>query len=561
MRRLWHAAAAAVVVGLSVLVPAAPASAAPGDLCTPKEWFKPKNFARCADGLKDEAAERVQCLNAPTPTDPASGFAGWTSTQPDAGLYAEGVAGMYTRYGAGGYGLSLYDITCAGAVTHGFDKGVSKLASGMFALAGAEVGVSDLLRGYASSPSDTWAWADDPVNDVAGGFYELVFHPLGGLVLLATGAWLIWTARKAGKLAHAMRLAGWMLLVMLVTTAIGKSPIATVHIADEAAGGFAAWAQSTVGPPAQTATDSQCVLDDPKACQDHRSPALRASDTATETLLYRNWLRATLGDADSPVAQQYGLALYDARTLSWDEAATIKAKPDLRPTIVASKQRQWMKVAAQIKAEDPAAYEHLRGVHPETRLAAAFAALVSTTVFTLFDVFAALMVLWGFLVFRWVVAVLPFLGAVALCEPVSAGWRKAVNWALIGAVQIVAFSVGSAVYLRCSVALLGSDLNGVLKIVVLFLLAVAFSLLCWVGRNRARLAGWYGSPKTVRNARMRAEETAGISSREVLDEVVDHLRRAGSSGRATRRAPDDFWVRQEPFGAPSTAKRIEGGVR
>ena len=51
---------------------------------------------------------------------------------------------------------------------------------------------------------------------------------------------------------------------------------------------------------------------DKAACKDNRPPAVRASDTAVETMLYRNWLRGVLGSADSTTAQKYGQALYDA---------------------------------------------------------------------------------------------------------------------------------------------------------------------------------------------------------------------------------------------------------
>ena len=45
--------------------------------------------------------------------------------------------------------------------------------------------------------------------------------------------------------------------------------------------------------------------------------------TATETMLYRNWLRGALGSADTATAQKYGPVLYDAKSLSWGEAQDI----------------------------------------------------------------------------------------------------------------------------------------------------------------------------------------------------------------------------------------------
>lgn len=97
---------------------------------------------------------------------------------------------------------------------------------------------------------------------------------------------------------------------------------------------------------------------------------MRASDTATETMLYRNWLRGVLGSADSETAKKYGQALYDAKSLTWDEAASIRSNPATRDVVIKAKQQQWAKVAEQIKTEDPEAYEYLQGTRDMDRIGA-----------------------------------------------------------------------------------------------------------------------------------------------------------------------------------------------
>ena len=52
-----------------------PASAAPivtagGNLCTTEQWRNPTNFNMCVDKLQDLAADRVNCVKAPTPSAP-----------------------------------------------------------------------------------------------------------------------------------------------------------------------------------------------------------------------------------------------------------------------------------------------------------------------------------------------------------------------------------------------------------------------------------------------------------------------------------------------------------
>ena len=86
-------------------------------------------------------------------------------------------------------------------------------------------------------------------------------------------------------------------------------------------------------------------------------------------MLYRNWLRGVLGSADSETAQKYGRALYDARSLSWEEAEKIRANPETRDaTLDAQEARSGTKVAEQIKTEDPEAYEYLQGVNGMDRV-------------------------------------------------------------------------------------------------------------------------------------------------------------------------------------------------
>ncbi len=69
--------------------------------------------------------------------------------------------------------------------------------------------------------------------------------------------------------------------------------------------------------PEDIPPDRCAQLPHPEQCKDHRTPAQRASDVAVQNILYRNWLRGTLGSADSPTAQKYGPILYDSKSLTW----------------------------------------------------------------------------------------------------------------------------------------------------------------------------------------------------------------------------------------------------
>ena len=55
------------------------------------------------------------------------------------------------------------------------------------------------------------------------------------------------------------------------------------------------------------------------------------------------------------------------------------------------------------------------------RIGAGFIAILAAVLFALFDLTASLLVLLGFLIFRWAVIAAPILGTVGLLRPASAG--------------------------------------------------------------------------------------------------------------------------------------------
>ena len=105
-------------------------------------------------------------------------------------------------------------------------------------------------------------------------------------------------------MSDAMTTAGWALLVMVAVTALAAWPVKSANIADSTLVGTLGVVHDAVGPRAEDIPRSAVLDDDPEACKDNRPPAVRASDTATETMLYRNWLRGVLGSADSETAQE-----------------------------------------------------------------------------------------------------------------------------------------------------------------------------------------------------------------------------------------------------------------
>jgi hypothetical protein len=460
--------------------PGAHKAAAPGDFCSVEEWTA--DPARCAERLRQAADREVNCLEEPTPATPDSGLAGWFASRPDASRQS-GVAGLYTDYGYAGYSYTTYDQCFA------FDsKFENTIANLEFMVATAVVGASNALREKAWDPGQLWGWADPLVERATKAIYERVFTPFGSVTLLVVGLYLLWRSRHA-EMSLAMTTAGWALLVMVVVTALAQWPVLSANLADRALVTSLGTIHNAVGPTKKDIPPDQCRFPNPSACQDRRPPALIASDNAVHTILYKNWLRGLVGSADSNTARTYGTMLYDARSISWAEQQQLGTDPRTRDAVIERKHDQWRNFAGRIKEEDPAAYEYLNGSKGIERIGAGFIALISAIMFALFDLTASLLVLLGFVVFRWAVIAAPIIGTVALLRPASAGFRRLVNAVVAALFNIVIFGTGAAIYLFAFDLIMTAALPGWLQVVLVWLCGVVGWLLLRPYRRITQLGG------------------------------------------------------------------------
>ena len=312
------------------------------------------------------------------------------------------------------------------------------------------------------------------------------------ITLAIVGLYLIWRSRQA-DMGAATTTAGWAMLVMVAVTAIAAWPVRSANIADETLITTLGVVHDAVGPRPETL--SHGLLSSVRtACQDNRPPAVRASDTATETMLYRNWLRGLLGSADSLTAKKYGMALYDARSLSWEEAERLRTNPSDRDATLNAKKAQWEKVAEQIKQEDPEAYEYLQGVNGMDRIGAGFIAVLAALMFAMFDLTASLLVLLGFLIFRWAVIAAPILGTIGLLRPASSGIRRLGNAVVAAVFNIAIFGTGAAIYLFAVDLIMNTaSLAGWLQVVLVWLCGVVGWLLLRPYRRITQLGGKDGT--------------------------------------------------------------------
>ncbi|MER6594361.1 MFS transporter [Micromonospora purpureochromogenes] len=487
-----------VLAGATIAWPvvgATPAAAAPpvtaqaaAELCSTKEWQA--DFRACVAKLQQVSENEITCRKPPVASAPDSGLAGWFASRPDSSKLP-GPKGLYSDYGYAGYSFNTYDVEggCASTVLHPDYKFTTTVANGEFMFATAIIGASNALRERAWDPRSMWGWADPLVEKSTKAVYQKVFSVFGIVTLCVVGLYLLWRSRQS-DMSNAMTTAGWALLVMVAVTALAAWPVKSANIADGTLITSLGVVHDAVGPGSRTVPADRCVLPNPDACVDKRPPAVRASDTATESMLYRNWLRGVLGSADSETAKKYGPALYDAKSLSWGEAQSIRANPATREVVLKAKQRQWMTVAEQIKKEDPEAYEYLTGARDMDRIGSGFIAVLAALLFAMFDLTASLLVLLGFLIFRWAVIAAPILGTVGLLRPASAGLRRLGNAVVAAVFNIAIFGTGAAIYLFAVDLIMSTPtLAGWLQVVLVWLCGVVGWLLLRPYRRITQLGG------------------------------------------------------------------------
>jgi hypothetical protein len=207
-------------------------------------------------------------------------------------------------------------------------------------------------------------------------------------------------------------------------------------------------------------------------------------------MLYRNWLRGSLGSADSETAKKYGRALYDAKSLTWEETQKIRENHDTREATIKAKQDQWKYLTRHLQTEDREAYEYLTGAKDMERVGAGFIAMLASILFAMFDLTASLLVLLGFLIFRWAVIAAPILGTVGLMRPASAGLRRLANAVVAAVFNIAIFGTGAAIYLFAVDLIMSTPtLPGWLQVVLVWLCGVVGWLLLRPYRRITQLGG------------------------------------------------------------------------
>lgn len=436
------------------------------------------NLLDCPGTIGGPAANPT-CIEAPTPARPDTGMAGWFLGKPDKPSTGDPFApnatvSAYDVYGYAGLDFTTYDLGCGEAVTSPTALVMTDFANIVLGPAQFLVALDNSVREYAYQPESMWGWTNDLVQRASDALHERVFTAWGGLVVLVVGLWLMWGARS-GNMSQAVTTAGWAVLVMALITAVAAWPVKASTLADEALTGALGQVTSVLGD---------------REVGDERPPAVKASGVLTDTVLYQQWLRGTLGSADSETAKKYGPDLYKARALSWAEVQEIQKDPKKRDGIYKRKGELWKSTAAKVKASDPDAYEYLAGRKSTERLGAALLALVSAAVVTPFDIMSALLILVAFLIIRLAVAFLPAIGTIGILRPAAGPLRSLLRTVVAAIINCVVFGCGSAIFLLAVRVITGTNsLAGWQQILLIWLAGLILWLLLRPYRRLTQLTG------------------------------------------------------------------------
>jgi hypothetical protein len=230
----------------------------------------------------------------------------------------------------------------------------------------AVIGASNALRERAWDPQSLWGWADPLVEQATRRFTRRssassASSPCHRRLLPA----LAFTQADMG----APHDGGWAILVMVAVTAIAAWPVrppTSRSDLDHAPG------VSTM-PSARGLTRRRQVRRSDPALRRQPAAAVRASDTRTETMLYRNWLA---GFSARPTAKprRSTAALYDARSLTGTKRRRSRQPRDSRRH-AEPQERPVGEGRRADQAGRPEAYEYLQGVNGMDRIGAGFIAV------------------------------------------------------------------------------------------------------------------------------------------------------------------------------------------
>ncbi|MFD8386150.1 hypothetical protein ACFV2X_47920 [Streptomyces sp. NPDC059679] len=516
----------------------------------------------------------ADCKSPPIPAMPGSSSEAWTSETPKEipvpldPAKAKARAHIYEQYGMAGLEWHTYDLSCSGI-------------SGIAESAGA--GFQNMLANWLLDSSKWWtslsvrlqqeatgpgymSKLDDAFGEGTRAARDAVYRPWIGISVLILGLGIVYSARRR-NLPDAVQAIAWALLVMSVTSVLTNYPEKAGQLTDTAI-------TQTVGQIQQAVAGD----DDDKKDAD---PATSQGNLLTGSILYDNWLRGNFGSADSATAKKYGMRLLDAQALNWAES---KLPQKERNIVIEAKQRQWQKIAAEIKEKDPDAYRHLTG--QEGRIGTAFTTALGAIPSNLFSFMSSIVIICARLILKMIIVFLPAIAPLAIHKRMSGTVRTLAKSGVAAAVNAPLFVLAGSVNTLETRVLL-SEKSHIPEWFAVVLLWIMFFILWAISKPLRKISSmaspnrsWFGDgvgvvsrgkafaggavlgyAKGRWNARQIGKVVNGRGRRgqQVDDELEPELDpEAGEiTRREIRRGEDEPWQEERPYEPGPAAPRGE----
>lgn len=420
----------------------------------------PTGLLPCPGILKAVDPVAFSCLSSggpssPTPRTPGTGLTGQLDPTPAPGT------SRYATYGYAPLHWSLYDEPSV--ISHPSDLGsvTESSADNMVGgwLLGAAVFIVALGNGLGRviDPPVFLNKLDGLVKTLTDALDAGVWKPYLALALIVVCLGIIITGDRRQNLSAAWNSAFWAVGVLALV-------------------GYVVLFSTTIGSSADKLVSS--TVDGIYASVGGQSTATPAAAGSMEIdeVIYPQWLNGLLGSSTSATAVKYGPLLYQASGYTWAETGGNGSKA---PTAATAKQlsNEWKAAAQDIKASDPAAYDHLTDANPG-RVGAGAVALIAAILTMSFRLIADFLILAALLLLRVAVVLMPAVGVIGINDHMSGVLRDLVAKVGSALISCIVFSAGAAVNVRFDGAAL-SSFSG-LPVEVGLVVCGAFAVLLWV---------------------------------------------------------------------------------
>ncbi|HEX6755575.1 MAG TPA: hypothetical protein VF109_06480, partial [Mycobacteriales bacterium] len=366
------------------------------------------------------------CTTPPTPESPRQGIAGFFMSAPDPlpateDPFAGGAKTTpFEQYGLAGLSWYAYDLGCGGAARDPSGSVSTWAARLLFIPAKATVAALTGVSAAALEP--TYLSAFDPLlSGLTDTLRKAIYTPLFPLAVMLTGLLLMAQATRQ-RVSESTTAIGWCVLITVLAAALFAWPVRAGHAADQ-----------VIGKGVQVVSNGITGTDG--------DPGDQVANLLYSPFLYRMWLMGEFCDPDSAGAQKHGAALLQAQALSWQESQ--QARTDAAK-ITDQKQKQFSKVADQVKKDDPAAYECVAG-HGSASLEASILADVGVLLMAPFLLIGGLILIAAYLVIRFAVIFAPAL--------LTAGAFFPLRGIVVAAGRVVAAAILNGILFTLSVLL------------------------------------------------------------------------------------------------------------